>query len=82
MNGWFILSAISTGVIAILAISNFILAFKIKARDDESKKILNDLLRALIASNLVQESKSQAGILKTFNALYKELVEGKLPNIE
>jgi hypothetical protein len=75
MDNWVILTAISTAVIAVFAVTNFFLARRIKIKNDESRMIFNELLRALIASNLVQRSKGQQGIITTFKSLNNHLSE-------
>ncbi len=77
MNGWFILSAVSTGVIAVFSIVSFFLARSIKAKSDEYQKQVSDLFQAIAITNILSGLGTATGLttmdgmIEEFNKHYK-----------
>jgi hypothetical protein len=76
MNGWVILSAISTVVIAVFSAVSFFLARSIKAKNDEYQNQIKDLFQTIVVSNVISVSDGIGADeikekLKTFKELYK-----------
>ena len=55
---WTIITSISTLVIAVFAISNFVLAYRIKKLSERQQNEFSDLLQGLIVATIVQSGRA------------------------
>ena len=79
MDLW-LLSDISTTIIALMTISNFILAYRIKKMKDDQQSKFADLLQAIVVSNIVMAGRTQNNVNMEQNIEdFKRNYTGKTP---
>ena len=79
MDGWFILSAVSTCVIAVFSIVNFFLAWSIRAKNDEYQNQVSDLFQAIVISNIIGPEARRDEKVDHNIRQFKEKYKGKTP---
>jgi len=63
-------SAIGTAVIAGLAVTNYLLARAIKAKDEQHQQEIKDLFQAIAISNLIDKSDNTGTNIDSFKERY------------
>ena len=81
MDSWMILTAVSAMVIGFCAMVSLVLAFWIKFSNDMFRQQMNDLIKAIVVSNLLDpeylpSSIKGRDVIKEFNRLYEEIRTG------
>lgn len=67
---WTIITAISTAVIAGFAVSNFILAYRIKKLSERQQSEFSDLLQGLIVATVISSGRMPDDIQVQQNKIY------------
>ena len=81
MDSWIMLTAITTMVIGFCAMVSLVLAFWIKFSNDMFRQQVNNLIKAIVVSNLLDPEHLPSSIkgrelIREFNRLYEEVKIG------